>query len=97
MEVLRHPLAQISGFADVNDRAEAVLVQVDAGTVRHRRKLVSDVVSDRHCLPAEKFRTGTQPSTGSRNSASQGRRKTLNEAGYFRSSPAKPPTVQSRL
>jgi hypothetical protein len=29
---------------------------------------------------------------GRQGSASQGRRKTLNEAGYFRSSPAKPPT-----
>src|SRR6185436_2390851 len=36
MKILRNAAAQIARFADVNDRAEPVLHQVDARFVRHR-------------------------------------------------------------
>src|SRR6266576_3719403 len=48
LEVLRDAFAQVAGFADVNDSAEAVAHQVDARLVREIAKLLLDIVEQRH-------------------------------------------------
>ena len=43
MEILADALAQIERLADVDDRAEAVLVQIHAGLVRDGAQLFANV------------------------------------------------------
>src|SRR3954471_5278159 len=61
MEILGDAFAEVAGFADVNDGAEAILHQVDAGFVRQLAELVSDVVgrwhaSSRYCATGRRGR-----------------------------------------
>ena len=48
LKILRHAFPQIARLADVDHRAEPVLVQIHARLVRHLRKLVPDVFAVRH-------------------------------------------------
>ena len=48
MKILAHALAQIARLADVDDRAEAVLVQIHARLVRDLAQLFADVIGHWH-------------------------------------------------
>ena len=48
MEISADPLAQIARLADVNDRAEPVLHQINARLVRHFAELFANLIIDRH-------------------------------------------------
>lgn len=48
LEVLGDAFAEVAGFADVDDGAETVAHEVDAGLVREVAKLFLDVVGQRH-------------------------------------------------
>ena len=50
LKILGDAAAEVARLADVNHRAEAVLVQIHAGPVRHLRELAADVVGDGHLL-----------------------------------------------
>ena len=48
MKILADPFAQIPGLPHVDDRAEAILVQIHPGPVGHLGKLVPDMIRDGH-------------------------------------------------
>ena len=48
MKILTDAFAQIPGLAHINDGAEAVLMQIDTGLVRHGGQLFTDGFGNRH-------------------------------------------------
>ena len=48
VEVLADPFAQVPRLAHVDDRAKAVLVQVDPGTMGNLRELIANMIRDGH-------------------------------------------------
>jgi hypothetical protein len=50
MKVLADAFAQVERFAHVDDRAEAVFMQIHAGLVGHGAEFFADMIRNRHAL-----------------------------------------------